>query len=1216
MKQIVKKIFLPSILLLFGELTSSAWEVIVDSIKYQVSDNCSVVGYVEGIKYAVIKDSVSGIAVTNINRYAFKDCTSLSSVAIPVGITSIGEYVFVGCTSLTSVVIPEGVTSIENHSFWGCTSLSSVVIPEGVTNIGQCAFHDCSSLTSIIIPEGVTCIRDATFSGCTSLVSVEISDGLTSIGGSSFSNCTSLTSVAIPYGLTSIGDGAFEDCASLTSIDIPDNLTSIGENAFDGCTSLTSVVIPEGITSIGEATFRDCTSLESVVIPKSVTCIGAKAFLLCTSLTSVVIPGCLTSIGDYCFDCCESLSSVVITNGVTSIGTWAFYGCSSLTSVIISDVLTSIGYNAFGGCYSLMYLTIRGQEMVSKDVFSDVLKYNPLVFVDEGLYDLYIKDSDWASYSANIISTEMLRQRTLELIADEGCSSLFTVLGDSSVYTANLKIKGSINGYDLMALRNKAFHLLYLDLSEADIVANDGGYEYYTGFSLQSDNVLGDRSFADLILREVVLPKSLKSIGNNAFSDCKYLEKVVIQDGLLSIGNDAFNNCKSLNEIHLPNSLVEIGSGAFYYCTKLSGVLRIPDKVKEINSRAFARTGIDSLIIGQDVTSIKGYRYSGQGAFSYCSNLRGVCFNRKLKTVGSYAFEECKNLTAANLPYTVENIENGAFSNCTSLESIKIPSMTKRIGNEAFSGCNNLRNVYTYTVEPTEINQQTFSSYKYATLNVPKTSANLYTYNTQWSQFAFVREFDEPYNAFYLNGDVELDDNTGRMSGEPDAEMYETSGFIVEGEETQELSDIYLLHNGKDGASVIGSSNLAAKSMKVNITVEGNRWYFFCFPFNVERDSIECTSDYILCSYNGLKRAGEGSGWIEIENSFTSLQKGLGYIFQASKTGVLSIHVGSEYLSFAANNESELLHAYESTDATNASWNFIGNPFISYYDVQDLAAEYDAPIIVWNGYSYDVYKPGDDEYQLKPFEAFFVQKTNTKSVVNFLPDNRITYNQGLERKALLAKQRAVMGTPISPDRQLVNITIMDKDSVTDRTRIVYSTKASMDYEIGVDASKFHADGVPQIYTLNSTTKYAINERPMADDDIHIGFIAPTPGVYTLSVPRNDTDIEIYDNFANSVVDLTFGNYSFESKAGTFNDRFVIHRTGGVTAVENGFRLDGMTVIAVDGGIDFEGKLTGKVSVYSESGMLLAEPIETGRVELGNGVYIIKIGERSVKMTLN
>ena len=1210
--------------------------------------------------------------VTSIGGSAFSGCSSLTSLTLPDGVTSIGGSAFSGCSSLTSLTLPDGVTSIGGSAFNGCSSLTSLTLPDGLTSIGASAFSGCSSLASdIVIPQGVTTINDYTFYNCSSLTSLSLPVGITSIGREAFRGCSSLTSkIVIPDGVTSICDYTFYNCSSIPSIVLSSSITRIGTGAFENCSSLTSLVNSDDITSIGDYAFKNCSQLASFKIPASVSSIGREAFRYCSSLTSLVLPDGVTSIGDYTFDGCLSLESLVIPESVKSIGGGAFNNCSSLTSLFIPEGVSKIYSYTFRYCSSLTsldlsnverlegwnfqdnrnltsitlsselsfidqsaaygnnfkYITIKGDDVADYNVFKNIQGLeNAMIFVAEGLYDKYATTPGWCDYSRSIISAEMLKPVYVDLTASEDESALFTQLGNNSKYVANLKIKGSINGYDIMTLRNKTIHLLYLDLSEANIVANDGGYEYYTGCCLNKDDVLGNHCFADLLLQEVILPSSLLSIDNNSFSGCKFLEKVVIQNGLLSIGNEAFKGC-FLKEIDLPASLLEIGVNAFNGCSYLSGLLTIPDKVTIIRTGTFANAGIDSLIIGQNVNSIEGGEWwTGGGAFSDCSNLKGIKFNRKIMNIGPYAFSGCKNLSAANLPYTVETIQNNAFQNCTSLESIKIPSMTKKIGDNAFNGCNNIKNVYTYTVEPTLINQNTFSSicYSNAMLNVPKTSAKLYVYNTQWSQFLDVQEFDEPYDAFYLNGDVELDDKTGRMSGAPDAEMYETSGFIIEGDDVQELSTIDLQHNGKDGASIIGASgsltdgasNLTAKSMNVNISVEGNRWYFFCFPFNVALDSIECTSEYIIYSYDGQKRAGEGTGWSRLDAQSSSLVKGLGYIFQASKTGVLTIHVDKDYLNFAAKNESEQLHTYESTDVANASWNFLGNPFISYYDIKDLSKEYDSPIVVWNGRGYDVWKPGDDDYQLKPFEAFFVQKTNTKSVVNFLPESRISYNQGLERKAQNAKQRAVMGTPISVDRQLVNITIMDKDSVTDRTRIVYSTKASMDYEIGVDASKFHADGVPQIYTLNGTARYAINERPMGGDDIKLGYIAPKAGVYTLAVPRQDAEIEIYDNVAQAVVDFTFGDYMFESKAGTYNDRFVVRKTGGVTAIENGFRLDGLTVTTIDGGIDIEGQLKGKVSVYNESGMLMAEPVEAGRVGLGDGTYIIKIGEKSVKMSV-
>ena len=218
--------------------SSSSTEV---SVTYKSSSYDSYSGTVD-IPETVTYGGVT-YDVTSIGKYAFRDCTSLTSVTIPSSVTSIGSYAFEDCTSLASVTIPSSVTSIGDYAFSGCTSLASVTISEGVNSIGDYAFYKCTSLTSVTIPSSVTSIGDHAFYFCTSLTSVTISEGVTSIGHAAFWVCTSLASVTIPSSVTSIGYHAFMSCTSLASVTIPSSVTSIGQYAFGDCTSLVSVYI-------------------------------------------------------------------------------------------------------------------------------------------------------------------------------------------------------------------------------------------------------------------------------------------------------------------------------------------------------------------------------------------------------------------------------------------------------------------------------------------------------------------------------------------------------------------------------------------------------------------------------------------------------------------------------------------------------------------------------------------------------------------------------------------------------------------------------------------------------------------------------------------------------------------------------------------------------------------------------------------------------------
>ena len=174
----------------------------------------------------------------------------LQEVYVGKNVTTIGIYAFYNCYSLASVAIPNGVTSIGDRVFYNCYSLANVIIPDGVTSIGSAAFYNCHSIENVTIPDGVTSISDYSFYTCYPLANVTIPDGVTSIGSSAFNNCQSLASVTIPDGVTSIGSSAFGNCYGIRYYDFS-ACTAVpslsNTNAFNNISSDCQMLIPSAL---------------------------------------------------------------------------------------------------------------------------------------------------------------------------------------------------------------------------------------------------------------------------------------------------------------------------------------------------------------------------------------------------------------------------------------------------------------------------------------------------------------------------------------------------------------------------------------------------------------------------------------------------------------------------------------------------------------------------------------------------------------------------------------------------------------------------------------------------------------------------------------------------------------------------------------------------------------------------------------------------------
>ena len=200
-----------------------------------------------------------------------------------------------------------------------------------------------------------------------------------------------------------------------------------------------------------------------------------------------------------------------------------------------------------------------------------------------------------------------------------------------------------------------------------------------------------------VLIKDLVIPDGVTSIGDYAFNGCSGLTSITIPDSVTSIGSSAFNGCSSLTSVTIGNGVTSIGSSAFFGCSGLTSIV-IPNSVTSIGGYAFYNcSGLTSITISDSVTSITisdSVTSIGNYAFYGCSSLTSVVIPNGVTSIGDYAFFRCSSLTSVVIPNSVTSIGGYAFYECTNLTSITIPDGVTSIGDYAFCGCHRLVEVY------------------------------------------------------------------------------------------------------------------------------------------------------------------------------------------------------------------------------------------------------------------------------------------------------------------------------------------------------------------------------------------------------------------------------------------------------------------------------------------------------------------------------------------
>ena len=169
---------------------------------------------------------------------------------------------------------------------------------------------------------------------------------------------------------------------------------------------------------------------------------------------------------------------------------------------------------------------------------------------------------------------------------------------------------------------------------------------------------------------------------------------LVIPDSVTSIGNHAFSGCSSLASVSIPASVMSIGHGSFRYCSKLTSVI-IPKSVTSIGGDVFSGCGGLEELTLPFIGSQRGNTGSSDSMFCYIFGLQSytgglLCYSpggsryyipSKLRKVvvtdetilGYGAFYGCSGLTSVTISGSVVSIGDSAFQNCKSLQHVSVP---------------------------------------------------------------------------------------------------------------------------------------------------------------------------------------------------------------------------------------------------------------------------------------------------------------------------------------------------------------------------------------------------------------------------------------------------------------------------------------------------------------------------------------------------------------
>ncbi|HIW76975.1 MAG TPA: leucine-rich repeat protein [Candidatus Gordonibacter avicola] len=716
-----------------------------------------------------------------IGEYALAGCKDLTSITALGNVREIDATAFADeVKSSVVVALPAGEDYNERKAVWEAAGFEHFAEP---AELGATAHPEVESAASGLV---FTLLDDYTLSVSWEGAEDPASDfeipasakingvsyRVSTIATNAFANRGSLTSVKLPAGITTIGEAAFAGCANLASVSLPGTLQHIDERAFEA-TSLADIWLPASVQSINSRAFASCEALTRIVAFNTPE-VAEDALATCTNV-SIYCP--YNEAGSYPWNLgLLANNNHLMPYGLTlpeepltlEVGQQANLFEDGLCEAP-SPVELSFSYAAKPLSVDEQGTTTAKAEGTSEVTAVLSLDTHELTRATRAVEVVASSSEATTSQTTTEPADEQPEAETLPtydttlaLQEHTTASGLSVLSGTVSLLAENgifdYEYEGARLRYQIIKEPNgdtpgtcrvlgKSYSMV--SLSGVDLVIPDIAIDASNGNAQYKVTETGNYAFNGADIASLKLPQTLEYMTGCAFGNNYNLKEVLIPKSVTSMGFNPFMVCKSLTKIEVEegNPSFTAKDGVIYSKdmttliggtpATITGRFLIPEGVKAVNVNSMsACVNVTYLYIpksvsnfGQGYNIITGltnlaeididpanewYAISDGLLYKKANGVPTVLIGGTPKStpdvpvipntvtqMSKSAFSQRRNITSIIMPPSVTRVSANVFYNCISLDHAAVLSQERVTFDTAvFSNCTSLRELLITSPDP------------------------------------------------------------------------------------------------------------------------------------------------------------------------------------------------------------------------------------------------------------------------------------------------------------------------------------------------------------------------------------------------------------------------------------------------------------------------------------------------------------------------------------